>query len=251
MSRWVATAVTLLTAGMLVAGQSPAAAATANLPDLGMAKLTDLTVTRTAAGQQQLRFSATIVNVGAGAFRVVAARPDQNSAFAVSQRVENSDGSTTDTPTAAVMTFGNDNHGHYHVKDLETYTLHRLDNGAQLGTSAKGGFCFMDTNAYRLSLPGAPQQPVYRGAGCGDHDSTALSMGLSVGWGDKYAWTLSDQFFDITGVPEGRYRLRATADANGLFAESNNANNQTWVDFQLTQRRGSMSVRTLGYGPVA
>ncbi|MGH3859989.1 lysyl oxidase family protein [Actinokineospora sp.] len=251
MSRWFATAVTLLSAGMLVALQSPAAAATPKLPDLGMAKLTDLTVTRTVAGQQQLRFSATVVNVGAGPFRLVASRPDQNSAFAVSQRIENTDGSATDTPTAATMTFGSDSHGHYHVKDLETYTLHRLDNGAQVGASAKGGFCFMDTNSYRLSLPGAPQQPVYTSAGCGHHDSTSLSMGLSVGWGDKYSWTLSDQFYDITGVPEGRYRLRATADGNGLFAEANDANNETWVDLQLTLRRGAMTVRTLGYGPVA
>lgn len=251
MSRWVATAVTLLSAGMLVAFQSPAAAATPKLPDLGMAKLTDLTVTKTTTGQQQLRFSATIVNVGAGPFRLVASRPDQNSSFTVSQRVENTDRSTADTLTAAAMTFGGDSHGHYHVKDLETYTLHRLDNGAQVGVSAKGGFCFMDTNSYRLSLPDAPQQPVYGSAGCGHHDSTELSMGLSVGWGDKYGWTLADQFVDITGVPEGKYRLRATADANGLFAESNNTNNQTWVDFQLSKRRGGMAVKTLGYGPVA
>ena len=32
----------------------------------------------------------------------------------------------------------------------------------------------------------------------------------------------------------GRYRLRATADADNWFAETNNANNGTWVDLRLT-----------------
>ena len=65
-----------------------------------------------------------------------------------------------------------------------------------VGNGAKSGYCFMDTTAYRLSLAGAPQRSVYGGAGCGEQSSTNLSMGLSVGWGDRYGWTLSDQYVD-------------------------------------------------------
>lgn len=245
--RTFAAAVALIaaTAAVLIS-QSPAATAAGGLPDLGMARLTDLTITTTAGGQQQLRFSSTIVNVGGAPFQLVASRPDTSSSFTVAQRLP-----TGDTPVAATMVFAGDGHAHWHVKDLETYVVESLDTGTTVGYGAKGGFCFMDTTAYRLSLPGAPQQPVHTQAGCGDGTATSLSMGLSVGWGDRYGWTLSDQYVEITGIAIGKYRLRATADALGLFTETSRTNNQTWVDFSVTARRGSLLVKVLGYGPTA
>src|SRR4051812_31823295 len=38
-------------------------------------------------------------------------------------------------------------------------------------------------------------------------------MGLSVGWGDLYRYGLHDQYFDITGLGPGCYRLEGTAEA--------------------------------------
>jgi hypothetical protein len=73
-------------------------------------------------------------------------------------------------------------------------------------------------------------------------------MGLSVGWGDEYPATLPDQYIDITNVTPGHYRLSVTADAQNWFAETNEANNTTWVDVQL-RRQGQP--RILGYGPTA
>jgi hypothetical protein len=241
----------LVAVAVLLLGQAPVASAAPVLPDLGMARLSDLTVTTTTTGRQQLRFSATVVNVGAGPFLVVASRTSASSDFAVSQRIRQSTGSPVDSPVPATLVFAGDGHAHWHVRDLETYTLHRLDTGATTGYGAKGGYCFMDTTAYRLSLPGAPQQAQYSDEGCGEAASTALSMGLSVGWGDRYGWTMSDQYVDITGIAEGRYRLRAVADAPGHFAEATRANNETWVDFSLTKRRGSLLVKVLGHGPAA
>ncbi|MFI7673064.1 lysyl oxidase family protein [Actinophytocola sp. NPDC049390] len=236
---------------LVTIAQPTAAAAAPVPPDLGMARLTDLTVTTTAGGQQQLRFSSTVVNVGAGPFLVVGSRPDTVSEFGLTQRIRQSDGSSVDTPVTATVVFAGDGHGHWHVRDLETYTLHRLDTGAPAGYGAKGGFCFMDTTAYRLALPGAPQQAQYTDEGCGGATSTTLAMGLSVGWGDRYGWTLSDQYVDVTGIPVGKYRLRAVADAQGRFTESSRANNETWVDFSLATRRGGLVVKVLGYGPAA
>ena len=73
-------------------------------------------------------------------------------------------------------------------------------------------------------------------------------MGLSVGWGDLYRYTLPDQFVDITGLGAGRYRLVVTADRQGWFSESNESNNSTWVDLQL---KGNGPPRILGYGSAA
>ncbi len=72
-------------------------------------------------------------------------------------------------------------------------------------------------------------------------------MGVSVGWGDLYSYRLPDQYLDITGLPAGRYRLRALADPAAQFVELDKTNNVTWIDLELTRT----TVRILGYGPSA
>ena len=240
----------LATVVLAVSWVSQTGAATPMAPDLGMAKLSDVALARLADGRTVLRFSATVVNVGSGPFVLHAERPDSSSPFAVMQRLADSQGQMTDVATTAELVFGGDGHNHWHVKDLERYELIRLDNGVKVGTSAKGGFCFFDTTAYRLTLPGAPQQRAYPGADCGIQSSLTVNMGLSVGWGDTYSYRLPDQFIDVTGLTPGRYRLLATADPNSRFQENNEGNNQTWVDVQL-QGKGPNGVKILGYGPAA
>lgn len=242
--------VAAVTAGMFSAVPLSAAAAAEPLrTDLGMARLSDFKVATTAGGQKQLRFSATIVNVGAGPFELHADRPSTSDDWAVRQRTYFSDGSSTDSAVQVGQVFGGDGHSHWHIKDLENYELRRLDNGSKVGTGMKSGFCFFDTTAHRLTLPGAPQSPQYGSASCGTQDSLSVSMGLSVGWGDKYPWSLPDQYIDITALSNGKYRLEATADAAGVFSESNESNNATWVDLQLSSRKGVTSVKVLRYGP--
>jgi hypothetical protein len=256
MSRRVASMLMAALSAAAVVAVPPFTARTADAaaqlqPDLGMAKLSDLHVENASQGEAWLRFSATVVNVGAGQLEVRASRATTTADFDVSQRTFNSDGSHSDHPVAAKLVFAGDGHSHWHVKDLAAYELERLDNGVKVGTSAKGGFCFFDTTAYRLSLPGAPQEPVYGHAGCGTQTSVALTMGISVGWGDRYGWLLPDQYIDITGLSNGKYRLRATANKAGLFSESNGGNNSTWVDIQLSTRKGTTSVKVLKSGPAA
>lgn len=230
---------------------SPAHGAAVRPPDLGMARLSSINLTRLSDGRTVLRFSATVVNVGTGPFELHATRPDSGSSFSVVQRLFDDAGGSSDRATPVQLVFAGDGHSHWHVRDLQRYELVRIDNGSKVGTSMKGGFCFFDTTAYRLSLPGAPQQRVYNGAGCGT-SATGLTvdMGLSVGWGDTYPWNLPDQFIDVTGLSAGRYRLIATADPLGQFHEGSEANNVTWVDIQL-KGRGPNSVRIDGYGPSA
>ena len=84
-----------------------------------------------------------------------------------------------------------------------------------------------------LSLPGAPQTVKYPRSACGTQTSLTLRHGLSVGWGDNYQWSLPDQYIDTTGLPDGTYRLWATADQANRFQESNDANNATRADLQI------------------
>jgi Lysyl oxidase len=221
-------------------------APTDRAPDLRMARLADISIEGTPDGRRLLRFSTVIVNVGAGAFEVHGSRSSTGATtMSVRQRVFDDAGGARDVGTAATMYYSGDGHNHWHVRDLQTYTLARLDNGRSVGTGAKHGFCFWDNVPFRLSLPGAPQSPVYRGCGVGS-DLTVVT-GQSIGWGDRYAATLVDQYIDVTGLGSGQYRLTAEADVPDWFLESDDGNNATWVDLALKRDR----VTVHAYGPSA
>ncbi len=226
---------------------APAGAVSEQLPDLGMAHPKDLKIAKTSDGRKLLRFSSIVVNVGAGPFEVHGQRAAGASTMTTQQRIFDSAGGYRDVSTAAIMYFGGDGHNHWHVRDLEDFELERLDNGVKVGTGAKHGFCFYDNYRY-----GSTQAPFYTRQtsppACGTSSSNLQTfMGLSVGWGDIYNYTLPDQYIDITGLKSGRYRLKATADADNWFLESENSNNFSWVDIQLK----SNSVRIVAYGPSA
>jgi hypothetical protein len=148
--------------------------------------------------------------------------------------------------TSAEMFHAGDGHNHWHVRDLETGELTRLNNGVKVGALAKHGFCFYDNYQYRLTLPGAPQSPVY--TNCGSASSLNVTMGLAIGWGDAYYWNTAYQYIDITGLSSGHYRLTVSAAPTSLgFQESDTTNNATWVEIALRNN----NVRVLAYGPAA
>jgi Lysyl oxidase len=240
----VAFIVVVAMAALLVLPRSTLAVAD-RLPDLGMGQLGDLSIdTTTIPGHRLLRFRTVIANVGIGPLETIGTRSGTTvPEMTVRQRIYDDAGSYRDVDTAAVMFYAGDGHNHWHVRDAEAYELLRLDNGSRVGTGAKHGFCYFDNTRYRLSLPRAPSDPVY--TGCGTQDDLTVTTGISVGWGDTYPAFVPFQYIDVTGLKSGRYRLRATADPQGWFAETNNGNNSTWVDIQLT---GS-AVRIVANGP--
>lgn len=224
---------------------SPAAAATDNRPDLRMARLVDFKSVQAPDGRRLLRYSSIVVNTGDGRFEARGQRPSTgHSTMTVRQRIYNNAGGYRGVSTPAVMYFSGDGHNHWHVRDLQTFTLTRLDNGRRVGTGAKHGFCFYDN--YRFGSTSAPRYTLAGGA-CGVRSSLRVTMGLAVGWGDIYHYTLPDQYIDITGLTAGRYRLRAVADQKNWFVEKNNTNNHTWVDLSITGN----GVSVVRYGPSA
>lgn len=226
---------------------APAQAASEQLPDLAMAPLDDFRIEKSGS-RKLLRYSATIVNIGAGKFQAEGSRASTaETEMSVVQRIFDDAGGSTTVPTTARMYFAGDGHNHWHVRDLEQSSLDRLDNGVKVGSGAKHGFCFFDNVAFRLALVGAPSNPFFTTCGT---TGTVLTqtMGLSVGWGDLYAYYLVDQWVDITNVSPGRYRLTTSADTQNWFAESNEANNFTWTDLQL---KANGAPRVVAQGPSA
>jgi len=62
-------------------------------------------------------------------------------------------------------------------------------------------------------------------------------IGLSVGWGDTYAWARLEQFVEFPehdGHPKpGCYLLHATFDKSSKFEESNEHDNTSFAYFQV------------------
>jgi hypothetical protein len=158
----------------------------------------------------------------------------------VVQRITSADGTKREVAVATSLHFAGDGHAHWHVRDLQLYTLDLITNTTPIGVGAKGGFCFFDNRLYQPALANAPSAPVYQW--CGDPGDLSVTMGLSVGWGDVYDVALPDQYIDITGLPMGMYRLRAVADPKQLFVEQDTINNATTVVLVIDQG----SVRSLG-----
>jgi Lysyl oxidase len=218
-------------------------AATVATPHLRNAKIADIRID-TSTGRRLLRYTTKIINVGAGAFELQGTRSSTTSPWTVQQRLYNSDGTENSTVTTnATLFYAGDGHNHWHVQDLELGELTRLDNGVKVGTSAKRGFCFYDNIRYNSSAP-----PFYESSSnsCALNNPGALSvmMGLSVGWGDIYVWSIPFQYVDVTGLIPGRYRLTERVNPSlGLSADL--SNNETWVDLRLTKN----AVRVEAYGP--
>lgn len=230
----------LVMAGMLLPAEI-ASASTQTPPDLQMGRLSNLWVEK-VNGQRLLRFDSTIVNTGSGAFEVRGDRSSTATTMSVTQRVYNSDGTSTQRATGARMYFAGDGHSHWHLRDLSSYELYK--SSSRLRTSEKHGFCFWDYQKYWSTA----RPRTY--TGCGYNPSLlTVTTGLSVGWADPYPGTLPDQYINITGLPSGVYRLVARADAQNFFLESNDGNNVTWVDFRIQGNGTSVSIT--GVGPIA
>lgn len=199
-------------------------------------------------GSRILSFATILVNVGAGPLELNGTRASTSDPMTVTQRIYDDSGGYQDMSTTASMFYAGDGHEHWHVRDLVSYELQSLQDGSDTGHGAKSGFCFFDNVQHDLSLPNAPQSAVYKPREvCSEFQPDALDvvMGLSVGWGDKYGPRLPGQYIDITGVPNGRYRLFNTVDQGGWFTESDETNNTTWEDIKITTR----SVSVLKHGP--
>ena len=223
------------------------------LPDLRMAKPSDIRLTtgttRDGPDRRLLRFSALILNVGQGPLVVKGKRDCATSAcpeMRTAQRIKQADGTWRGVATDRAGRFDvGDGHNHWHTMRFQKYELFQMEAPARPLLGAKTGFCFFDTNGHRLDLPGAPQGRVFTEPGCGRASSTSFRMGISVGWGDMYGWSLPRQWIDTTGIDDGRYLLCSTANAEGDWLETNTANNQAWAEIRLLQND---TVQVLGRG---
>jgi hypothetical protein len=232
--------------------QARAAPSAPLLPDLTMPVLTDIYgAARQGSGKPQIFFTASIANTGAGPFMLRAVRAGRNSRWHVSQTFRERDGSVSERATPGTLVWGGHGHNHWHVRLGASYRLYRSGSTKPVRKYEKVGYCFFDQTPFRRSLPRAPRVPAFPADTCGGKGRLQLEMGISTGWADPYSWTLPDQRIDITGLADGRYRLVAVADPRNWFRESNERDNSTWVDLQVTTSVSPPRVKVVAVGPHA
>lgn len=196
------------------------------IPNLQPLRASNISLAPNASGGTDLRFSTTSWNSGLGPLELVAG--DRNSATLrqdVYQRIYDSNGSYAQYLAGTFIL--HPEHNHFHFEGYAVYVLQSATaNGASDRTSSKTTFCVMDTGYVNLSLPGAPQNAVYTTCG-------ATVQGMSVGWGDRYSYQLPGQGIDVTGLPEGDYKLSIVIDPKNAIIETNDGDNVSCVLLHL------------------
>jgi Lysyl oxidase len=191
----------------------PALAAEELLPNLEALPPAEMCLT-TASGNTWLHFSTTSWNSGTGPLELVAGKPDRKAKKQkVYQRIYSSDGSARDVLVGFFV--WHQAHNHFHFEDYAHYILQPVNApGASARTATKTTFCVMDTT----KIDPLADAAVYTTCG-------KSIQGMSVGWGDTYGYYLEGQAIDVTGLPDGDYRLEIVIDPKNRLLESEQADN--------------------------
>jgi hypothetical protein len=133
-------------------------------------------------------------------------------------------------------------HGHYHYP-MAQYGLYAVGPGGSVGApvalSGKVGFCIADSDSIDPTLAHAgafaylPENCIY----------PRSSVGISVGWSDRYDFTEPGQSINITAVPDGMYWFRHTIDPNNFLTVKERTHNITDVRLQIMGAPSPSSAR--------
>ena len=209
---------------------------TERLPDLGMLAPGDFSIQSRPRGGRWLRFDSVIVNVGPGVFEVEGRGPVVNQTIGeVVQLVETATGGRTVVESAATMFHAGDGHDHWHVRELQEFTIARVSTpGSVLKRGEKTGFCFWDN--YRYGSTADPEYHPSTTSACELTTAGTVPMGLSVGWGDRYPASIAFQYINISGLPNGDYVVTVKADQRAEFVEANEGNNAAWATIRISRK---------------
>ena len=204
------------------------------LPDL--APKPQLNVQVQQVGKRwRIRFRHVIVNVGEGDFIL---RGTRERGRAVDGRAgrpvfhERSEGASR---LRSGVVWGGDGHDHWHIVRVASVWLVPLD--ARRSTRGRLEEVHRPEGGLLLLRPHARTRPWPREGGVlgallrqGGFDSE-FGMGLSPGWNDTYLQSLPGQDIDVTGLPDGKYRLWTEIDEQASFPGGDTGRTTvTWID---------------------
>jgi hypothetical protein len=203
----------------------------------------------TISGDQVLRFSHAIANVGDGPLHIILedirAELGRHVASA-KQQIYNERGEI-----AREINIGNFERIHYDIHDAWTYPgLASFGLYEEYGMAAIGKkthYCMADIfklpneilQKYKLK-DSLKERKYYYESGCLSPNEG--EVGISVGWADSYGKTLSDQYIDVSNVPSGTYLLRLQVNKTRLLIADNETERIEQIKIQLNKEEETVEI---------
>ena len=176
------------------------------------------------SGRRCLRFATTTANLGTGTLELWGGS-GSGSQQPVYQRVFRDDG-TSWNRLAGNFEY-HPAHGHMHFDDWTNFRLRIVTAGNGVGDivaeGEKQSFCIIETTVYDSSMPG------FNNPNWGPYSCSATKQGTRPGRADTYGATLTGQYIDLTGVPDGVYWLEGVVDPLQNVLELDETNNTTRI----------------------
>lgn len=201
--------------------------------------------------QNCLRFDQIVANVGRGPAEIAwqtptGTMPEEEATFPVSQRVHYSDGTYQDQSGGEVEFHGT--HGHYHYSSFANSQLWQSNaNGEKIGNAPlraaqKVSFCMADIRIDKWGEKGDGPRKYYAPDCLFPYASDGVTdeyrQGINNGWADVYDWYIPDQYIEVSGIPDGYYRLQFCADPFNEIEEEDEDNNCVINHIKLTGMDG-------------
>jgi len=175
-----------------------------------------------------MRFDGFVHNAGTGPLEIQGRDRSGVTMTTVRQRIYDGSGYVewANNPSPQVLFETDDDHDHWHLKNIARYSLWNLEGTAEVAPAQKVGFCLIDSERIETHGPRGVRYTEDGNRFCeqGNDRVSSVTMGVSAGWRDVYHRNLAFQWVDVSDVAPGSYRLRAEIDPEGVIRESNEVN---------------------------
>jgi hypothetical protein len=205
-----------------------------------------------SAHGEKLRFAATVWNGGDSPLLVDGFREPDSDTMDAYQYFLDADGNQVGYQQVGAFAFNHHgSHDHWHFRGFAAYRLLDAD-GNRVVRSKKASFCLANTDAGDLTVPGAQWRPENSDldTDCGWESATSMRQVLASGWGDTYHQYRAGQAFDLTGLPNGWYRIAVVANPGRSLVESDTSDNRRLRRVWIGGRPGARTVRVPQVGMV-
>lgn len=133
-------------------------------------------------------------------------------------------------------------HHHWHFEQFARFSLVK-PGGGETVRSRKQSFCIVPTDPVDMTVLGAEWLPdLNAGSSCGGPGSIWIRENLPAGWADTYYQSVAGQAFDVTSLPNGKYRVFTEVNPLGLLKEKSFVNNVAVREIVLRGRPGARYV---------
>jgi hypothetical protein len=199
-----------------------------------------------AGAKRCLRVNNRVANMGEGPLEVRLATNELAAALRGEgqfyQRIYRTDGTYRDV--AVGKAYWHPQHAHLHYQGIAEYTVYHWDEatqtrGEKVNAGRKAGFCLVNEGLADPARLGTwPYDGAHSGYGCADPTAYGgFVMGIDPGWFDGYETYRTDQYVEITGVPDGIYEFVSRANAGDSLLESDGEDNEASLVFRLVGDR--------------